>query len=32
MNEVEPIDWYDICDEEYAESHKSCEDYNNIDI
>lgn len=29
MNEIDPIEWEDICDEEH--SHKTREDYNNVD-
>lgn len=31
MNEIDPIEWEDVCDEEYSKSHKSCEDYNNVE-
>lgn len=29
MNEIDPIEWEDICDEEHP--HKKSEDYNNVD-
>ena len=32
MKDIEPIDWEVACEDDYIESHNSCEDYNNIDL